>query len=68
MVRDQPAGAGPGIQLRLLDNRVQLNGDVYRVDWKDPQYTTPMPNCGLVTTFNVPSARSQGRRGRSARR
>ena len=49
-----------GAKLRVLDNRVQLNGDVYRIDWKLPQYTTPLPNCGLVTTFNAPSARAQG--------
>jgi outer membrane receptor protein involved in Fe transport len=50
-----------GAKLRLLQNRVQLNGDVYRIDWKDPQYTTPIPGaCGLVTTFNAPKARVQG--------
>jgi outer membrane receptor protein involved in Fe transport len=49
-----------GAKLRMLENRVQLNGDVYRIDWKNAQFTTPMPFCGLVTTFNVPSARSQG--------
>jgi iron complex outermembrane receptor protein len=49
-----------GAKLRLLNNRLQLNGNVYRIDWTDPQYTTPLPNCGLVTTFNAPSARVQG--------
>ena len=50
-----------GAKLRVLENRVQLNGDVYRIDWKLPQYTSPIPGaCGLVTTFNAPSARAQG--------
>ena len=49
-----------GAKLRVLDNRVQINGDVYRIDWKNPQFTTPPPQCGLVSTFNVPAARSEG--------
>ena len=49
-----------GAKLRVLDNRVQINGDVYRIDWKNPQFTTPPPQCGLVSTFNVPAARSDG--------
>jgi outer membrane receptor protein involved in Fe transport len=49
-----------GAKLRLFDGRAQVNGAVYRIDWKNPQYTTPPPQCGLVTTFNAPSARSQG--------
>jgi len=49
-----------GTKLRLFDGRAQFNAAVYRIDWKNPQYTTPPPQCGLVTTFNAPSARSQG--------
>jgi len=49
-----------GAKLRLFDGRAQLNGAVYRIDWKNPQYTTPPPQCGLVTTFNLPAARSEG--------
>jgi outer membrane receptor protein involved in Fe transport len=49
-----------GGKFRVLDNRVQFNAAVYRVDWKNPQYTTNPGSCGLVTTFNVPAARSQG--------
>jgi outer membrane receptor protein involved in Fe transport len=49
-----------GGKFRVLSNRVQLNAAVYRIDWKDAQYTTNPGSCGLVTTFNVPSARSDG--------
>jgi iron complex outermembrane recepter protein len=49
-----------GAKVRLLNNRLQLNGAVYRIDWTNPQYTTNPGSCGLITTFNVPRARSQG--------
>jgi outer membrane receptor protein involved in Fe transport len=49
-----------GAKMRMLQNRLQVNTSVYRIDWKDAQFTTPPPQCGLVTTFNVPSARSEG--------
>jgi outer membrane receptor protein involved in Fe transport len=50
-----------GAKLRVLQNRVQLNGAVYRIDWKNPQVTlSPGFQCGLVSTYNAESARSQG--------
>jgi len=49
-----------GAKLRLLQNRLQVNAAVYEIDWTDPQYTTNPGSCGLVTTFNVPKARSRG--------
>jgi len=49
-----------GAKLRLLDNRLQFNAAVYQIDWTDAQYTTNPGSCGLVTTFNVPRARSRG--------
>jgi outer membrane receptor protein involved in Fe transport len=49
-----------GAKLRLLENRVQFNAAVYEIDWTDAQYTTNPGSCGLVTTFNVPKARSRG--------
>ena len=50
-----------GGKFRLLDNRVQLNGAAYRIDWKNPQVTlSPGFQCGLVSTYNAQSARSQG--------
>ena len=49
-----------GSKLRVLQNRVQVNTSVYRIDWKDAQFTTTPPQCGLVSTFNVPTARSEG--------
>jgi outer membrane receptor protein involved in Fe transport len=49
-----------GGKFRLFSGRAQLNAAVYRIDWKNPQYTTNPGSCGLVTTFNVPAARSEG--------
>jgi outer membrane receptor protein involved in Fe transport len=49
-----------GAKLRLFNGRAQVNGSVYQIDWNDPQYTTPPPQCGLVTTFNAPKARVRG--------
>jgi outer membrane receptor protein involved in Fe transport len=50
-----------GAKVRLLNNRVQLNGAVYRIDWSNPQVTlSPGFNCGLVSTYNAGGARSQG--------
>ena len=50
-----------GAKVRLWENRVQLNGSVYRIDWQNPQVTlSPGFNCGLVSTYNAGSARSQG--------
>jgi outer membrane receptor protein involved in Fe transport len=49
-----------GAKLRLLSNRLQFNAAVYQIDWTDAQYTTNPGSCGLVTTFNVPRARSRG--------
>jgi outer membrane receptor protein involved in Fe transport len=48
-----------GAKLRLF-NRLQFNAAVYQIDWTDAQYTTNPGSCGLVTTFNVPKARSRG--------
>jgi outer membrane receptor protein involved in Fe transport len=50
-----------GAKLRLFQNRAQLNASVYRIDWSNPQVTlSPGFQCGLVSTYNAESARSQG--------
>ncbi len=50
-----------GGKFRLFGNRLQLNGAVYKVDWKDPQVTiTPGFNCGLANTYNAKAAVSKG--------
>lgn len=50
-----------GAKAGLFDNTVQLNGDVYRIDWKNVQATqSPGFGCGIVFTTNAGGARSQG--------
>jgi outer membrane receptor protein involved in Fe transport len=51
-----------GGKFRVLNNRVQINADVYRIDWKDPQFTVALPlGCGGVPFItNVGQARSEG--------
>ena len=49
-----------GGKVRILNNRVQLNGSVYRIDWKNPQLTV---NVGLACPAflaNAGAARSEG--------
>ena len=50
-----------GAKLRVLDNRVQFNGSLYRIDWSNIQtnVTIPAP-CGIPFTTNAGKARSQG--------
>ncbi|MGZ3312647.1 MAG: TonB-dependent receptor [Caulobacteraceae bacterium] len=50
-----------GGKFRVLDNRLQLNGALYHIDWLNPQVTlSPGFNCGLVSTYNAKSAVSNG--------
>ncbi len=50
-----------GAKTRLFNGNVQLNGDVYRIDWNDVQATqSPGFGCGIVFTTNAGGARSQG--------
>ena len=50
-----------GAKSTLFDGSVQLNGDVYRIDWKNVQATqSPGFGCGIVFTTNAGGARSQG--------
>ncbi len=50
-----------GTKLGLFNGSVQVNADVYRIDWNDVQTTqTAGHSCGLVFTANAGSARSQG--------
>ena len=50
-----------GGKFRLFNNAVQLNGDVYRIDWNNVQLTrTAGAGCGIPFTVNAGNARSQG--------
>ncbi len=50
-----------GAKATLFGGSVQLNGDVYRIDWKNVQATqSPGAGCGIVFTTNAGGARSQG--------
>jgi iron complex outermembrane receptor protein len=50
-----------GAKARVLDNRVQMNGAIYHIDWQNPQVTlSPGFNCGLVSTYNAKAAVSDG--------
>jgi outer membrane receptor protein involved in Fe transport len=50
-----------GAKARMFDGMLQLNGDVYRIDWKNVQATqSPGFGCGIVFTANAGGARSQG--------
>jgi iron complex outermembrane receptor protein len=48
-----------GEKFRLLDNRLQLNGAVYRIDWSGVQATVPI-SCGFNFVMNGGRARSEG--------
>lgn len=66
---DLPSTYGPdsdwsyevGAKMGLANGSVQINADVYRVDWNQVQTTqTAGHSCGLVFTANAGTARSQG--------
>ena len=48
-----------GGKFRLLDNRLQVNGAVYRIDWQGVQSTFTLA-CGLSFVTNGAGARSEG--------
>ena len=50
-----------GGKFRLFGNRLQVNGDVYRIDWSNPQTQVAMgTGCGVPIVANGGRARSQG--------
>jgi iron complex outermembrane receptor protein len=50
-----------GAKSQMLDGKLQVNADVYRIDWKNVQATqSPGFGCGIVFTTNAGGARSQG--------
>ncbi|MDR2216617.1 MAG: TonB-dependent receptor [Nevskiaceae bacterium] len=50
-----------GGKFRLFDNRLQVNGDVYRIDWNNPQTQVAMGvGCGVPIVANGGKARSEG--------
>ena len=50
-----------GAKMRVFDNRVQVNGALYRIDWKDLQTNVTIPTpCVGNFIGNAGKARSQG--------
>jgi outer membrane receptor protein involved in Fe transport len=48
-----------GGKFRLMDNKLQVNGAVYRIDWSGIQATIPL-SCGFNFVMNGGKARSEG--------
>jgi iron complex outermembrane receptor protein len=48
-----------GEKFRLLDNRLQVNAAVFRIDWSNVQATIPI-SCGFNFVSNGAGARSEG--------
>jgi outer membrane receptor protein involved in Fe transport len=48
-----------GGKFRLMDNKLQVNGAVYRIDWSGVQATIPI-SCGYNFVMNGGRARSEG--------
>jgi len=50
-----------GGKFRVLQDRLQVNGAAYRIDWRDAQLTVDVGNnCGIPFISNAGAARSQG--------
>jgi iron complex outermembrane receptor protein len=49
-----------GSKISLLDNRVQIDGDVFYMRWLSRQIQIPVPGCGYGYTINAGVARSEG--------
>ena len=49
-----------GAKLRLFENRLQVNGSAYRIDWQNVQLNVSIPGCGPTFIQNAGTARSQG--------
>ncbi|HEY4029038.1 MAG TPA: TonB-dependent receptor [Caulobacteraceae bacterium] len=49
-----------GGKFRLLDNRLQLNAAIYRIDWSGVQSTVTIGGCGQSFVMNGGRAKSQG--------
>ena len=48
-----------GAKIRLF-NRIQINGAIYRIDWKNTQFSVSIPQSGQSFMSNVAGARSEG--------
>jgi outer membrane receptor protein involved in Fe transport len=49
-----------GGKFRMLDNRLQINGAIYQIDWSGIQATLTIPGCGLTFVQNGGRAQSRG--------
>jgi iron complex outermembrane receptor protein len=49
-----------GGKFRMLDNKMQLNGAIYQIDWTGIQATLTIPGCGLTFVQNGGRAQSRG--------
>ena len=49
-----------GGKFRALDNKLQINGALYQIDWSQIQVTLTIPGCGLTFVQNGGRAQSRG--------
>jgi len=49
-----------GAKMRFADNRIQIDGSVFHIDWNNIQTATNINGCGSGETLNLGAATSNG--------